>query len=97
MLFTKGKYKHETGFEIMVTENGDILISPDHPLSLRLSEIFDKNKWTKVEQEGYNMAVRNKEEILEAIKTRVGEQTDDGQSKYNEIETTLPATTQTGS
>ena len=51
MLFTKGKYKHEIGFEIMVTENGDILISPDHPLSLRLSEIFDKNKWTKVEQE----------------------------------------------
>lgn len=49
MLFTKGKYKHEIGFEIMVTENGDILISPDHPLSLRLSEIFDKNKWTKVE------------------------------------------------
>lgn len=49
MLFTKGKYKHETGFEIMVTETGDILISPDHPLSLRLSEIFDKNKWTKVD------------------------------------------------
>lgn len=49
MLFTKGNYKHETGFEIMVTETGDILISPDHPLSLRLSEIFDKNKWTKVE------------------------------------------------
>ena len=49
MLFTKGKYKHETGFEIMVTETGDILISPDHPLSLRLSEIFDKNKWTIID------------------------------------------------
>ena len=32
-----------------------------------------------------------------ARQKQVGEQTDDGQSKYNEIETTLPATTQTGS
>ena len=39
---------HEA-IEEVVEANGDILISPDHPLSLRLSEIVDKNKWTKVE------------------------------------------------
>jgi hypothetical protein len=32
-----------------------------------------------------------------ARQKQIGEQTDDGQSKHNEIETTLPATTQTGS
>lgn len=48
MLFTKGTYKHEEGFTIMVTEDGTIMLSPNHPLSMRLSELFDTTKWTKI-------------------------------------------------
>lgn len=47
MLFNEGTYKHESGFIIKVDENGLVMLSPDHPLSLRLSEIFDTSKWTK--------------------------------------------------
>lgn len=49
MLFNAGAYKHEEGFTIMVTESGCIMISPDHPLSLRLSVLFDTTKWTKID------------------------------------------------
>jgi len=49
MLFTEGTYKHESGFTIMVDESGEVMLSPNHPLSLRLSEIFDTSKWTKIE------------------------------------------------
>lgn len=47
MLFNDGTYRHESGFEIAVCD-GQILISPDHPLSMRLSEIFNSNKWQKI-------------------------------------------------
>lgn len=49
MMFKTGVYKHEEGFTVMVTESGEIMISPNHPLSLRLSELFDTSKWTKIE------------------------------------------------
>lgn len=48
MLFKTGTYKHESGFTIMVTDNGSIMLSPNHPLSLRLSDLFDVTKWTKI-------------------------------------------------
>ena len=48
MLFKTGTYKHEAGFTIMVTDNGSIMLSPNHPLSLRLSDLFDVTKWTKI-------------------------------------------------
>lgn len=47
MPFKDGTYKHEAGFTIMVV-SGITMISPDHPLSLRLSEIFDPNKWLEI-------------------------------------------------
>ena len=47
MLFKAGTYKHEEGFTIMVTD-GTIMLSPNHPLSLRLSVLFDTTKWTKI-------------------------------------------------
>lgn len=49
MPFNKGTYKHEEGFTIMVLDDGTIMLSPNHPLSLRLSILFDKLKWTKIE------------------------------------------------
>lgn len=49
MLFKSGVYKHEEGFTIMVRETGDIMLSPNHPLSLRLSVLFDTTKWTKID------------------------------------------------
>ena len=48
MLFKSGIYKHDEGFTIMVTEDGSIMLSPNHPLSMRLSELFDTSKWTKI-------------------------------------------------
>ena len=48
MPFTVGTYKHEEGFTIMVTEEGVIMLSPNHPLSMRLSALFDTTKWTKI-------------------------------------------------
>lgn len=48
MPFKTGTYKHETGFTIMVTDDETIMLSPNHPLSLRLSELFDTDKWTKI-------------------------------------------------
>lgn len=48
MPFTVGTYKHEEGFTIMVTEDGVIMLSPNHPLSMRLSSLFDTSKWTKI-------------------------------------------------
>ena len=48
-MFEKGLYKHEEGFIVLVTEDSKIMLSPDHPLSMRLSELFNAEKWTKVE------------------------------------------------
>lgn len=48
MPFKIGTYKHESGFTLMVTENGVIMLSPNHPLSLRLSELFNSDKWEKI-------------------------------------------------
>ena len=47
MPFKDGTYKHEAGFTIMVV-SGIIMISPDYPLSLRLSELFDTDKWSEI-------------------------------------------------
>lgn len=47
MPFKDGKYEHENGF-IIVVENGTVMISPNHPLNIRLSELFDKTKWKEV-------------------------------------------------
>lgn len=48
MPFKDGTYQHETGFIIMVKDS-TVMLSPDHPLSLRLSELFDSKKWKKVD------------------------------------------------
>lgn len=47
MPFKDGTYIHETGFTLMV-KDGMIMLSPNHPLSLRLSELFDSGKWKEV-------------------------------------------------
>lgn len=48
MPFKDGKYQHTSGFIIQI-ENGDILLSPNHPMSIRLSELFDKEKWKEID------------------------------------------------
>ena len=47
MPFKDGTYEHESGFTIMVID-GKIMLSPNHPLSLKLSEMFDTTKWKEV-------------------------------------------------
>lgn len=47
MPFNDGTYKHASGFTIMVLD-GEIMLSPNHPLSMRLSELFDVTKWEKI-------------------------------------------------
>lgn len=59
MPFKAGTYKHEEGFTIMVTEDGVIMVSPNHPISLRLSILFDTTKWTKISQKGEHHGYKN--------------------------------------
>lgn len=47
MPFKDGTYKHENGFVITVVA-GTIMISPSHPLSIRLAELFDTKKWKEM-------------------------------------------------
>ena len=47
MPFKDGKYKHSSGFTIIVM-GGEIMLSPDHPLSVRLSDLFNSSKWEEV-------------------------------------------------
>lgn len=46
-MFKDGTYKHKSGFVIVVT-NGEIMLSPNHPLSMRLSELFNVDSWERV-------------------------------------------------
>lgn len=48
MPFKEGTYKHESGFTIYVDSNGTIMVSPNHPLSIRISELFDVTKWEQI-------------------------------------------------
>lgn len=48
MPFKDGTYKHEKGFTIKV-ENGTVYVSPDAPLSLRLSELFNPKLWEVID------------------------------------------------
>ena len=59
MPFKAGTYKHEEGFTIMVKEDGTIMLSPNHPLSLRLSLLLDTTKWTKISQKGEQHGSKN--------------------------------------
>lgn len=47
MPFKDGIYRHESGFAIMVN-NGVVMVTPSHPLSIRLSELFDTSKWKEI-------------------------------------------------
>lgn len=47
MPFKDGTYQHESGFIIMI-QNGVVMLSPNHPLSMRLAELFDTTKWKEV-------------------------------------------------
>lgn len=47
MAFKDGTYKHESGFTILV-QNGTVMLSPNHPTTMRLSELFDASKWKEV-------------------------------------------------
>lgn len=49
MLFNAGIYQHKTGFEISVNDSGEVMLSPYHPVSLRLSDIFGNECWTQVD------------------------------------------------
>ena len=47
--FKEGTYRHtERGFVIQVSDAGIVMITPEHPLSMRLSEFFDVTKWEAV-------------------------------------------------
>lgn len=47
-MFKIGKYRHkEKGFEIVVTNTG-IYILPNAPMSMRINEIFDEEKWERI-------------------------------------------------
>lgn len=47
MPFKDGTYQHTSGFTVMV-QNDVVMLSPNHPMSMRLSELFDTTKWKEV-------------------------------------------------
>ena len=47
MPFKDGTYQHESGFVVMVKDD-EVMLSPNHPLSMRLSELLDSKKWSEV-------------------------------------------------
>lgn len=47
MPFKDGTFSHESGLTIMVM-NGVIMVSPNHPLSIRVADLFDTKKWKEV-------------------------------------------------
>lgn len=49
MLFKDGTYRHETGFTVMIDKDGQVMLSPNHPMSIKLKDMFDSTQWTKVE------------------------------------------------
>lgn len=49
MLFKEGTYRHETGFTVMIDKDGQVMLSPNHPTSIKLKDMFDSTQWTKVE------------------------------------------------
>lgn len=51
MPFKEGTYKHSSGFKICVKNDGTILVSPGHPLSMRLSDFLDATKWEEIKEE----------------------------------------------
>ncbi len=49
MPFKDGLYQHETGFTVLIKDE-TVMLSPNHPLSMRLSELFDSKKWRIVNE-----------------------------------------------
>lgn len=47
MPFKDGTFKHDNGFVITVV-SGVIMISPNHPLSIRLADLFDAKQWKEM-------------------------------------------------
>lgn len=48
MLFKEGTYRHETGFTVTIDKDGQVMLSPNHPMSIKLKDMFSSKQWTKV-------------------------------------------------
>lgn len=51
MPFKDGKYVHDLGFEVLVL-NGKPYLNGALPLSIRLTDMFNVNKWKEVKENG---------------------------------------------
>lgn len=49
MLFVYGTYEHTNGFRVKIDSTG-VYISPDAPLSMRISEFLDMSNWKLVNE-----------------------------------------------
>ena len=49
MIFRYGTFEHVSGFRVKIDSSG-VYISPDAPLSMRISEMFDTKNWKMVEE-----------------------------------------------
>lgn len=67
-------------FRVKIDSTG-VYVSPDAPLSMRISEFLNPKNMIRRKN---NMAVRTTEEILESIKTRVGDSTEDADLEFLE-------------
>ena len=50
MMFVYGTYKHISGFKVKIDSTG-VYISPDAPLSMRISEFLNPNNWKIIDED----------------------------------------------
>lgn len=47
-MFKKGTWKFKDTFTVQVKSENEIYVSPNHPLAVRVEEIFNPENWQKV-------------------------------------------------
>lgn len=50
MPFVYGTYEHVSGFKVKIDSTG-VYVSPDAPLSMRISEMFNTNNWKIIDKD----------------------------------------------
>ena len=53
MLFVYGTYEHVSGFRVKIDQSG-VYVSPDAPLSMRISEFLNPKNWKIIDEDYEN-------------------------------------------
>lgn len=53
MMFVYGTYEHVSGFRVKIDSSG-VYVSPDAPLSMRISEFLNSKNWKIIDEDYEN-------------------------------------------